>query len=126
MNAIGTLYGPPGPTSSIPLAFNDAMWEKYKLAGCSSSTDPMTRLPSKRNMFFRPKAGDPVLSGGAFAVAGIESLQKMGATFLMCNNAFQMWVSFLSGQRQQGQSGGRSSGTSGQIWFPASLWCRRW
>jgi hypothetical protein len=102
VNAVGTLYGPPGETASIPLAWNDAMWEKYKIGELLKLTDPATKLASKRNMYFRPKAGDPVLGGGAFAVAGIESLQRMGATFLMCNNAFQMWVSFLSGSGTKG------------------------
>ena len=102
VNAVGTFYGPPGETASIPLAWNDAMWEKYKIGEVLKFTDPATKLPSKRNMYFRPKAGDPVLAGGAFAVAGIESLQRMGATFLMCNNAFQMWVSFLSGSGSKG------------------------
>lgn len=102
VNAVGTLYGPPGETASIPLAWNDAMWEKYKIGELLKFTDPATKLPSKRNMYFRPKAGDPVLAAGAFAVAGIESLQRMGSTFLMCNNAFQMWVSFLSGSGTKG------------------------
>ena len=65
-------------------------------------TDPLTKAPSKRNLYFRPKAGDPVLANGAFAVAGVENLQKMGATFLMCNNAFMMWVGFLSGSGSKG------------------------
>ena len=102
VNAVGTFYGPPGETASIPLAWNDAMWEKYKIGELLKFTDPATKLPSKRNMYFRPRAGDPVLAGGAFAAAGIESLQRMGATFLMCNNAFAMWVSYLSGSGSKG------------------------
>ena len=102
VNAVGTLYGPPGETASIPLGWNDAMWEKYKIGEVLKLTDPATKLPSKRNMYFRPRAGDPVLAGGAFAVAGIENLQRLGTTFLMCNNAFQMLVSFLSGSGSKG------------------------
>jgi hypothetical protein len=102
VNAIGTLYGPPGGGASIPLAWNDAMWEKYKLGELLKLDDPDTKAPTKRNMFYRPRAGDPVLANGAFAVAGIENLQKMGALFLMCNNAFMMWMGFLSGSGSKG------------------------
>jgi len=102
VNAIGTFYGPPGPLASMPLAWNDTVWEKYKLGELYQLTDPVTKAPAKRNLFYRPRAGDPVLASGAFAVAGLESLQKMGATFLMCNNAFMMWMGFLSGSGSKG------------------------
>lgn len=102
VNAVGTLYGPPGETASIPLGWNDAMWEKYKIGELFKMTDPATKLPATRNLYFRPRAGDPVLANGAFAIAGIESLQRMGAVFLMCNNAFMMWVSWLSGSGSKG------------------------
>jgi hypothetical protein len=126
VNAVGTLYGPPGETASIPLAWNDAMWEKYKIGEVLKLTDPATKLPSKRNMYFRPRAGDPVLAGGAFAVAGIENLQRMGTTFLMCNNAFQMWVSFLSGSGSTGNPSGierdlRANLLPGVITVPAMV-----
>ena len=102
VNAIGTFYGPPGATPSLPLAFNDAMWAKYKLGEMLKLNDPATKQGATRNLFFRPRAGDPVLAGGAFAIAGIESLQRMGATFLLCNNALQVWVSVLSGSGSTG------------------------
>lgn len=102
VNAVGTFYGAPGEAASIPLAWNDKVWQKYKIGELLKLTDPGTRQPSTRNMFFRPRAGDPVLFGGAFAVAGIENLQRMGTTFLMCNNAFQAWMAFLSGSGSKG------------------------
>ncbi len=102
LNAIGTFYGPPGGSASIPLAWNDTVWEKYKIGELLNLNDPDTKAPSKRNMFYRPRAGDPVLASGAFAVAGIENLQKTGANFLMCNNAFMMWMGFLSGSGSKG------------------------
>jgi intracellular sulfur oxidation DsrE/DsrF family protein len=97
VNAIGTLYFV-GPTSSIPLAFNDAMWEKYKLGAYLNLEDPKTKAPSTRNMFNLPQSGDPVLFGGAFAAAGIANLQKMGSTFLLCNNALGLLVGQLAQQ----------------------------
>jgi len=102
VSAVGTFYGAPGFPASMPLAWNDAMWAKYKLGELLKLTDPATRAPTVRNMFYRPRAGDPVLFGGAMAQAGIESLQQMGATFLMCNNAFMAWMGFLSGNGSKG------------------------
>ncbi|MGQ0704302.1 MAG: hypothetical protein ACT4PM_14345 [Gemmatimonadales bacterium] len=102
VNAIGTFYGAPGPAASIPMAWNDAMWQKYRIGELLKLTNPDTRTPARRNMFFRPRAGDPVLFNGAMAIAGIENLQRLGATFLMCNNAFMAWISFLSGSGARG------------------------
>lgn len=109
VNAIGTLYFL-GPTSSIPLAFNDAMWQKYKLGAYLQLEDPKTKAPSTRNMFFAPQAGDPVLFGGAFAAASIANLQKMGATFLLCNNA----LGLFTGQMAQ-QSGGTPDAVGAEL-----------
>ncbi|HEV8613191.1 MAG TPA: hypothetical protein VGQ73_06750 [Gemmatimonadales bacterium] len=104
VNAVGTLYGPPGLAASIPLAWNDVVWEKYKIGELLKLTDPDTKAPTKRNMFYRPRAADPVLANGAFAEAGIENLQRMGSLFLMCNNAFVMWMGFLSGNGTKGNA----------------------
>ena len=104
VNAVGTLYGAPGTPASIPLGWNDAMWDKYKIGELLRLTDPATKAPSKRNMFYRPRPGDPVLAGGAMTTAGIENLQRMGVLFLMCNNAFQAWMSFLSGNGTKGNA----------------------
>ena len=50
------------------------------------------------NVFYRPKAGDPVLFNGAIVVASLENLQKLGTTVIMCNNAFMAWVGYLAGK----------------------------
>lgn len=97
VNAIGTFYFI-GPTSSIPLAFNDAMWQKYKLGAYLKFDDPKTKAPSVRNMFNAPQAGDPVLFGGAIASASISNLQKMGATFLLCDNALGLFTDHMAQQ----------------------------
>lgn len=102
VNAVGTFYGSPGAAASMPLAWNDAMWEKYRIGELLKLTDPVTRAPSRRNMFYRPQPGDPVLAGGAMTAAGIESLQRLGVLFLMCNNSFQAWMAFLSGSGSTG------------------------
>jgi intracellular sulfur oxidation DsrE/DsrF family protein len=102
VNAIGTFYGA-GPHAgvsqgaSFPMAFNDAMWARYRFGEALKLTDPATRAPSTRNMFNKPVAGDPVLVGGGAAGASIENLQKAGAVFLLCNNALMFWVRQLAG-----------------------------
>lgn len=104
INAIGSFYGAPGGGASIPLAWNDVVWEKYRIGELMNLVDPGTRAPTKRNLFFRPRAGDPVFLNGAVIAAGIENLQRMGATFLMCNNAFRAWMAFLSGNGTKGNA----------------------
>jgi intracellular sulfur oxidation DsrE/DsrF family protein len=50
-------------------------------------------------LFNRPQAGDPILTippMPTFVDAGIESLQKMGTTFLLCNNALEAWTVMLA------------------------------
>ena len=92
LNVIGTFYG-----GSTPLAWNDKMWAKYKVGQALNITDPSTKAPLVRNWFNQPQSGDPVFLNGMLAVASIESLQKKGATFIMCNNAFRLWVGRLAG-----------------------------
>ncbi|MDH4065320.1 MAG: hypothetical protein OEW19_13050 [Acidobacteriota bacterium] len=99
--AVGTFYGM-GSGSSIALGFNDAMWAKYGLGEYHGLKDGSGK-PYTRNPFHRPTKADAHLLAGAIQVpnlpafgelmpaAGIESLQKMGTKFLMCNNALGAW-----------------------------------
>jgi hypothetical protein len=105
-SAVGTFYSM-GNQSSIPLAFNDAMWAKYRLGEYLGLKDA-SGMPYTRNVFNAPTANDLHLvmqaiqtpSIPAFAPAmpalGIESLQKMGTTFLLCANAFGGWCEELA------------------------------
>jgi len=105
VSAVGTFYGL-GPQSSIPMAFNDAMWNKYRLGEYTGLKDAAGK-PYTRNVFARPTKGDvqvlmqaidsptiPALAE-AMPVLGIESLQKMGAKFLLCANALGAWCAEL-------------------------------
>jgi intracellular sulfur oxidation DsrE/DsrF family protein len=101
VGAVGTFYSI-GQQSSIAMAFNDAMWAKYRLGEYLGLKDSSGK-PYTRNVFNRPTADDAVILMQAFQTPmipelaegvpamGIESLQNMGATFLLCNNALGGW-----------------------------------
>ena len=103
--AVGTFYGI-GGQSSISLAFNDAAWAKYGLGDYTGLKDASGKGYS-RNPFFHPTPSElPLLMQAMqtpnipmFAEAmpglGIENLQKMGTTFLLCENAFAGWCAEL-------------------------------
>jgi intracellular sulfur oxidation DsrE/DsrF family protein len=101
VGAVGTLYSA-GNQASIPLAFNDSIWAKYGL-GVYLGLKDSSGKPYTRNVFNQPTANDlhllmdaiqspaiPALAGAVPAL-GIESLQKMGTTFLLCANALGIW-----------------------------------
>jgi len=104
--AVGTFYSM-GVQSSIPLAFNDAMWAKYGIGDYMGLKDA-SGAPYTRNVFNKPTANDlhllmqaiqtpPIAAfAGAMPAIGIESLQKMGTTFLLCANAFGGWCEELA------------------------------
>lgn len=92
LNVVGTFYG-----GTTPLAWNDKIWSKYKIGQALNLTDPATKAPVDRNWFNQPRTGDPVFLNGMLMAASIESLAKRGATFVMCNNAFRLWVGRLAG-----------------------------
>ena len=105
VGAVGTFYSM-GQRSSISLAFNDAMWAKYGLGEYLNLKDASGK-PYTRNVFNKVTAEDghlimaaiqsppiPALAP-AVPLLGIENLQKMGTTFLLCNNAFQGWCAEL-------------------------------
>jgi len=99
--AVGTFYSI-GNTSSIALAFNDAMWAKYGLGDYLGLKDQSGK-PYTRNVFNRFTGDDAHILIGAFGTPAIpellpmvpalsiSSLQKMGTKFLLCNNAFGAW-----------------------------------
>ena len=103
--AVGTFYSM-GNQSSISLAFNDATWAKYGLGEYLGLKDAAGKAYT-RNVFNKPTAADlhlvmqaiqsPTLPAFADALPamGLESLQKMGTTFLLCANALGGWCEEL-------------------------------
>ncbi len=63
-----------------PMAFNDAMWEKYAIGEDTKITDSATKAPAKRNVFWKARpGGDPSDK--------IETLNGRGLISLVCNVA---------------------------------------
>ena len=99
--AVGTFYGI-GAQASIPLGFNDAMWAKYQFGDYMGLKDASGK-PYTRNVFNRPTKDDmhllmqalgtpPIPAFADFMPGlGIESLQRMGTKFILCQNAFDGW-----------------------------------
>jgi intracellular sulfur oxidation DsrE/DsrF family protein len=76
---------------SIPIAYTDDIWAKYKLGEFAKVMDPATKEPATRNIFFNSKPGDVMLPGMA-----IDKLQPRGVTFVVCNVAHTVLSGLLS------------------------------
>lgn len=50
ISTIGTFYAT-SPACSIPMAFNDATWEKYAIGEYLGLDDPATGRPTTRNLY---------------------------------------------------------------------------
>jgi hypothetical protein len=89
VNAVGTFYG-----ATTFFGVNDAMWAKYRIGeflgekdrdGAFATANPWREAPFILGMEIRP--------------ASIESLQKRGATFILCNNALGIFTGMLAKSR---------------------------
>lgn len=96
VTAVVTLYG-----MSTMLGFNDAMWKKYNIATPLKVMDS-SNAPASGNVFYNAPSGSQSLSlsGAPLAIpadASIAALQQRGAVFILCNNAFKLWMQLLGG-----------------------------
>jgi hypothetical protein len=96
VTAVVGLYG-----MSTMLGFNDAMWQKYGVANPIKVMDG-SNAPATSNVFYRAPAGAANLSvtGAPIAIpadSSISALQDRGAVFILCNNAFNVWMGLLGG-----------------------------
>jgi hypothetical protein len=96
VTAVTGLYG-----MSTPLAFNDTMWQKYGLANPIKVMDA-SKSPATSNVFYKAPEGAANLSVsgapiGIPADSSISALQQRGGVFLLCNNAFNVWMGILGG-----------------------------
>jgi intracellular sulfur oxidation DsrE/DsrF family protein len=81
---------------AIPYALEDRLWAKYKLGEMFKITDPATKEPSVRNMFWKPKPGDFSVPGIGNVQIGINELQESGAMFCACNMAITVFSAAIA------------------------------
>lgn len=89
VNAIGTFYG-----STTFHGVSDAMWAKYRIGEFLGEKDANGVAFTKN-----PWRVAPVVLGMELQPASIESLQKRGATFIICNNALGIFSGLLAKAR---------------------------
>jgi intracellular sulfur oxidation DsrE/DsrF family protein len=89
VNGIVTFYG-----LTTFHGLNDAMWSKYRIG------DFLETLGEKTNKAtMNPWRTAPVALGMTLPQASIESMQKRGATFIICNNALTIFSGMLAQSR---------------------------
>jgi intracellular sulfur oxidation DsrE/DsrF family protein len=98
VTAVVGLYG-----MSTVLAFTDAMWQKYGLANPIKVMDASKAAPTS-NVFYAAPGGAAALSlsGAPIPIpadSSMSALQQRGAVFILCNNAFNVWMGLLGGDK---------------------------
>jgi len=96
--AVVSLYG-----GTTLLGFNDALWKKYGLGTVLKVMDG-SNAAATSNVFYAAPAGAASLSltGAPIPVpadTSISALQQRGAVFILCNNAFNLWMGLLGGAK---------------------------
>jgi hypothetical protein len=96
VTAVVGLYG-----MTTMLGFNDAMWKKYSLGNSLKVMDG-SNTPATQNVFYNAPAGATALSlsGAPIPIpvdTSISALQDRGGVFILCNNAFNVWMGLLGG-----------------------------
>lgn len=89
INAVLTFYA-----GTTLYALNDAAWEKYRLGEFLDAKDA-AGTPFTAN----PWRTAPVVLGMTLPGASIESLEKRGATLIVCNNALQIFSGLIAQKR---------------------------
>lgn len=90
INAVLTFYG-----ATTFYGVNDAAWAKYRIGEFLETIDPATGKP----VTYNPWRTAPSILGMTLAPASIETLHKRGATFILCNNALQIFAGMLAAKR---------------------------
>lgn len=93
--------------NSIPYAFNDAMWKKYKFSETfkgSGDLGPVFQAADaataakERNPMWNPKPGDFKAPGIGPVPIGINELQASGVQFCVCNMAMTVYSNVVAMQ----------------------------
>lgn len=89
INGVLTFYG----TTTFH-GLSDAMWAKYELGEFLGEKDA-----SGKGAVANPWRANPTIIGMSLPQASIESLQKRGASFIICNNALTIFSGLVAKQR---------------------------
>lgn len=89
IDAVLTFYG-----STTLYGINDAAWAKYRIGEFLDTKDA-----SGQFAMANPWRSNPNIMGMMLAPASIESLQKRGATMILCNNALTIFSGMLAQKR---------------------------
>lgn len=86
INIVAALHG-----NANLLNFDDTMWKKYKLGEYAAVTDPGTRAPAERNIFYASSANsadrNPDSERSIYQDHSIQGLMNRHVNFLLCHTA---------------------------------------
>ena len=80
-----------------PMALNDSLWQRYAIGEDQKITDPETKAPATRNLFWRPRAG----ATGWEAQYALEPLKARGLISLVCNVALSNMAARMARKQQR-------------------------
>lgn len=86
VNGVLTFYG-----ATTFYGLNDATWAKYRLGAFLDTKDSKGAFVTAN-----PWRSAPEVLGMSLPQASIESLQKRGATFILCNNALTIFSALVA------------------------------
>lgn len=81
---------------AICYAMQDSLWAKYNFGEVFKANDPLTKKPSVRNPFWKPKPGDFKIPGIGNVQIGIDELQASGVMFCVCDAAMTVFSAALA------------------------------
>jgi intracellular sulfur oxidation DsrE/DsrF family protein len=111
---------------AIPYAFEDKLWVKYKFGDLFKAEDPLTKAPSVRNPFWKPKEGDFKVPGFGNVPIGINELQANGVIFVVCNAAMTVYTAAVAQGSGQDAAAVKKEWTEGLLpgitIVPSGVW----
>ena len=94
------------------LAYDDYVWDKYRIGEWLNVTDPTTLKPAVKNLFYRSKGGlkresastDPDDPDSLYQDTSMQALVARGVQFLSCHTALEEQVRVLIRRDKLAQS----------------------